>query len=254
MPSIADQAIVLRRLDYSESSLVLVFFTREYGKVRAIAKGARRSTKTRFSPGIDLLEAGQLVVSVRHPGQEALAILTEWKPARTFAGLREKIERWHAAQYVVDVITSLTEDWDPHPDLYATLERGLAALSDVDDVLGQLVEFQTSTLDATGLTPRLDKCVGCGRAVQPTADIYFSSFDGGLICRDCEPAQVEKRLVRVAVSSLLGSTAPSRADTFGLFDLYNYHISHTMGRSPASYEYFECLIPERPGGKPRGGP
>ncbi len=61
MALISDRAIVLRRLDYSETSQILALFTREYGQVRVIAKGIKRSTRSRFAVGIDLLEVGQVV-------------------------------------------------------------------------------------------------------------------------------------------------------------------------------------------------
>ena len=73
MPLIRDAAVVLGRIDYSESSQILVLFTREHGKVRAIAKGAKRSTKTRFAPGVDLLDIGTVIFSVRHERAEGLA-------------------------------------------------------------------------------------------------------------------------------------------------------------------------------------
>ncbi|MFQ5491439.1 MAG: DNA repair protein RecO [Phycisphaerae bacterium] len=88
MTSIRDQGIVLRRLDFSESSQVLVLLTRDHGKVRVIAKGIKRSTKTRFGTAIDLLDVGQVVLSVRAPRQEALATLTEWDQSRSLLGLR----------------------------------------------------------------------------------------------------------------------------------------------------------------------
>src|SRR5215510_10576041 len=99
MPLLRDSAVVLGRLDYSETSQILVLFTREQGKVRAIAKGAKRSTKARFAPGIDLLDIGSVVISVRHERAEGLATLTEWKQTRSLSGLREKLERLSAAQY-----------------------------------------------------------------------------------------------------------------------------------------------------------
>ena len=92
MPLEDDDAVVLQRLDYSESSQVLVFFTHRHGKVRAIAKGVKRSTKKRFAVGIELLELGHLVFSTRTARQSALAILTEWKPGRPLGGQRRAVE------------------------------------------------------------------------------------------------------------------------------------------------------------------
>jgi DNA repair protein RecO len=90
MATISDDAVVLARLDYSETSQVIVLFTRSYGKVRAIAKGIKRHTKTRFAVGIDLLDIGHVVVSAHPDRSAALATVTEWNPAASLSGLREK--------------------------------------------------------------------------------------------------------------------------------------------------------------------
>lgn len=234
MPQIRDSAIVLKRLDYSETSQILAVFTREHGKVRIIAKGSRRSTKRAFSPGIDLLESGEVVLSVRAVRQEALAMLTEWRHARPFLGLRERLDRINAAQYIADVTAQLTGDWDPHPDLYVALEASLAALSEGVSVLGQVVAYQASLLAETGHALRMEACVSCGGSFADTRDIYISSFDGGLLCRDCEAARVEKRRVAISRTALAARRYETPADIAGAFDLYDYHISHLMGRVPAA--------------------
>jgi DNA repair protein RecO (recombination protein O) len=234
MPHISDEAVVLTRLDYSESSQVLAIFSRAFGKIRVIGKGTRRSTKTQFKPGIDLLEVGDVVLSVRHVGQTALATLTEWKQRRAFIGLRDRLDRLCAAQYAADIAAQLTEDWDPHAGIYDALIETFAGLSDSTEVLAETVAFQRTLLGEVGLTPILDRCVACGCGPDAAHDVYFSSFEGGLICRDCEPARVEKRLVTVALDALVRGRATSASEVAGVFDLFNYHISHAMGRAPAA--------------------
>ncbi len=244
MPAIRDRAIVLKRLDYSETSQVVAVYTRTHGKVRIIAKGARRSTKRQFKPGLELLESGDLLLSVRHVRQEALAQLSDWSPVRAFLGLRDRLDRLFAAQYAADCVAQLTEDWDPHAVLYDALYGLLDVLCDVDDVMSVLAAFQRTLLDEVGLLPQFEDCVGCGCCIVRSGggdggvggvggDIYFSSFEGGLLCRDCEAARVEKRLVRVSLKWLRGCDGPPDCDVYGLFDLYHYHLSHVMGRSPA---------------------
>ena len=80
-------------------------------------------------------------------------------------------------------------------------------------------------------------CPSLPGASEGSGDIYFSSFEGGLLCRDCEPSRVEKRLVMVSRNVLAGVAAASDADITGLFDLLNYHITHLTGRPPAASEY-----------------
>jgi DNA repair protein RecO (recombination protein O) len=229
MPSIRDEAVVLTRLDYSESSLILALFTREHGKVRAIAKGIRRSTKTRFAAGIDLLEVGQVVASSRHERGEALATLTEWKQTRSLFGLREKLFRVHAALYAAEITGHLTEDWDPHPELYESLIATLIALCDAPEPLRSVCTYQLALLESIGSLPRFEACVLCGRGEDLT---HFSSFEGGLVCRHCEAGRVEKREVASGVVRFLQGERDV-ASLVGVFSTLNYHIGHLMGREPS---------------------
>jgi len=228
MSLLRDQAIVLGRLDYSETSQVIVLFGHEHGKVRAIAKGIKRGTKQRFAAGIDLLEIGLVVLSVRQERQANLANVTEWKQTRSLSGLREKLFRIQAGQYVAEVTAALTEDWDPHEVLFDRLLDALGALSDAQEPLQTTVAFQRELLTEIGSWPRFDCCVQCGRTEQLT---HFSSHEGGMICRHCEPVQVEKREVGPKTLAYLATRTPSQRWT-GPFELLDYHIAHMMGREP----------------------
>lgn len=237
MPLIRDQAVVLGRLDYSETSQVIVLLTREHGKVRAIAKGIKKSTKQRFAAAIDLLEIGSVVLSARQDQPTALANVTEWKQTRSHCGLREKLYRIHAGQYVAEVTAALTEDWDPHAALYDALADTLAKLADAGTPLPATTAYQRRLLEEIGSWPRFDACVLCGRMTELT---HFSSLEGGMICRHCDPVQVEKREVgpitlgRLAVGAEAFDAAP-------VFELLDYHLSHLMGKAPKLSEW---LLPK----------
>ncbi len=285
MALISDRAIVLRRLDYSETSQILVLFTRAHGQVRAIAKGIKRSTRSRFAVGIDLLELGHVVWSARADRPQNLAILTEWKQVDAFVGLRERLERLHAAQYAAEITAELTTDQDPHPTLFDHLQFFLGKLSVVScqssvassrssalspqsiRTLADLCEFQRSLLIEIGLMPQGETCVGCRSAILPdeAEGVYFTSHEGGLVCRDCEASYVEKRLVSPGAIRVLSggpvtqhsavsnqqsavstqqsavsdqqstsSTQQSVLDSLAgeVFALLNYHISHLMHKEP----------------------
>jgi DNA repair protein RecO (recombination protein O) len=228
MPLIRDQAVVLARLDYSETSQVIVLFTREHGKVRAIAKGIKRGTKQRFAAGIDLLDIGSVNLSARQERQASLATVTEWRQTRSLSGLREKLHRIQAGQYLAEITAALTEDWDPHERLFDSLLSALSVLADAPEPLEQTTGYQRVLLTEIGSWPRFDACVLCGRTEQLT---HFSSFEGGAVCRHCEPVQVEKREVGLKTLAWLanGRPCPSWAPPFELLD---YHIAHLMGREP----------------------
>lgn len=237
MPIVRDIAVVLRHFAFSETSQVIVVYAQAHGQVRLIAKGVKRSTRKRFAPAIDLLEEGHVAFSPRKESADALSILTEWKQARSFAGLRERLDRLHAAQYAAEVTAMLTVEFDPHPGLYDALVDALSRLCDTGDVLRHVVDYQWRLLDGVGLSPRLDACVLCDRTGPLT---HFSSLEGGMVCRSCEGGQVEKRSVPPDVHALLRSceaVAGTRASfeprtMREAFELLNYHIAHCAGRAP----------------------
>lgn len=260
MAAIQDQAIVLRRLDYSETSQVLAFFTREHGLRRLIAKGVKRGTKTRFATGIDLLERGWVVFLARAEGTEGLGTLTEWRQTEAYLGLREGLERLYAAQYAVQITAGMVEEADPHPELFDALAELLASLSAGEStctdqhaeglsppepgsvpppgaagaaVLPRLVGYQRALLSSVGLWPDLTRCVLCDKPAPPGRGAYFSAHQGGLICRDCHGQLPEKRQVSAAVLTALREPGCPPAVASAAFELLNYSIAHTLGRPPS---------------------
>jgi DNA repair protein RecO (recombination protein O) len=241
---VKDAAIVLRRLDYSETSQVLALFTREHGQQRLIAKGVKRGTKTRVAVGLDLLEFGHVVFSLRPGKEEVLAPLAEWRQEDTFPHVRGDLKRLYAAQYAAEVTSQLTETHDPHPLLFDGLREFLARLATAEP-LATLVDYLAILLTEIGLRPDFSRCVSCNRDIATEAAPHFSSREGGAICRDCEPAMIEKRRVSPAVLRWLaaghaGDSAATRAGsdaatgsnaatlTAAAFDLLDYHLREIM--------------------------
>src|SRR3954454_11465776 len=119
-------AIVLRTTDWSETSRIATLWTRELGKVRALAKGGRR-LKSSFDSGLDLLTVCSIVLIRKSSG--GLDLLTEAQVVRRFARLRSDLGALYAAYYVAELLADWTQENDPHPVLY---DEALAALDDLD--------------------------------------------------------------------------------------------------------------------------
>jgi len=243
---VKDMAIVLRRLDYSETSQVLAVFTREHGQVRLIAKGVKRSTKTRVATGIDLLELGQAVFSLRSGKEDNLATLTEWRQEDGFAHLRRDLARCYAAQYAAEITSQLTEVHDPHVRLFDALHQFLLALA-LEDAVVALVGYLWLLLREIGLRPDVARCANCGRPVEDRGLLYFSSREGGAICRDCEPAMVEKRRIPPPVARALAQeTFGDKSIAVQAFDLLDYHFTELLSHPPrTSRPLRQALGPQR---------
>src|SRR5437773_4623124 len=123
MASEKAQALVLRTTDWSETSRIATLWTREFGKVRVLAKGGRR-LKSNFENALDLLTLCRIVFLRK--SSTSLDLLTEARVEERFPRLRSDLPALYAAYYIAELLADWTEDYDPHPDLFdealATLE------------------------------------------------------------------------------------------------------------------------------------
>lgn len=151
MPRIQDQALCLRSRDWSETSQLVVLFTRGHGKLRGLAKGSKRlspGSVARFSGGIELLQRGTVVAITRSTAE--LANLTEWDLLDDHAHLRVDLASLQRACYAAEVADLLIADEQPHPAVFAGLSAMLAHSGEAD-----LLRFQWLLLGEAGFRPQL---------------------------------------------------------------------------------------------------
>jgi DNA repair protein RecO (recombination protein O) len=238
-------ALVLRSVDVFETSSVVTLFSRESGKVSALAKGGRR-LKSPFQGGLDLLGVSDIVVL--HKASEALDLLTEAAPVERFASLRRDLAALYAGYYIAELLTDLTDFHDPHPRLFDAATITLRHLGDPVLRPRRVLRFELACLRELGLMPALDACAHCGVAVEARGDaVAFGLATGGVLCAECRPGQPHvatlsgRTLEAIRVLSSPGGAwrdldpeartlAPVRA-TLGAV------ISHLMGRRPRLLPY-----------------
>ena len=178
------EAIVLRSLDYGESDKIVTFYTIDYGKVKGIAKGARRSQK-RFANTLEMLSCLQLLFSRRHP--EGLAFIEEGTVINHYAGIRSDLKKTLYASYMADITDQFTLEHKTNPALFRLLGDFLE-LFDLGSVSEDLVRFfEMRLLKLVGYEPVLDRCVKCREPLQNSAMYHFNVREGGLQCGICFP-------------------------------------------------------------------
>jgi DNA repair protein RecO (recombination protein O) len=124
MPSEKSRAIVLKVVDFSESSSIVTLFTEDFGKVGALAKGAKRP-KGPFEGALDLLALVRIVFL--HKSSESLDLLTEAKLERRFRSAQRDLARLYAGYYVAELLAELTDSGDPHRQLFQAADAALSA-------------------------------------------------------------------------------------------------------------------------------
>lgn len=242
-------ALVVRGTDWSETSRITTLFTREFGKVRALAKGGRR-LKSNFDVAFDLLTVCHvLFIRKAHGG---LDLLTEAQIAERFPALREDLTALYAGYYVAELLADGTQDYDPHPVLFDNAVAALRGLGDSgrsprDAVLG----FELVWLKELGYSPRLDACTGCGADVLPqgVVRVYFSPSAGGVLCPRCGPAVIDRRPLSVAALTALRGLADAGEGAHAVADLsavrgelrslFGQLVSTVLGRRPRLLGYVE---------------
>lgn len=211
-------AIVLRMHPWSETSLVGSLYTRDYGKVSVVAKGARRA-KSPFEAALDLLSVCSVLFIAKSGG--SLSLLTEAKLLKRFHQIDKNLQRLYAAYYLVELIEKFTEQGfdelsrEKHRahsgpgistdgnhrgsglSLGSTIQSDQIELFDLAyDTLRQLenpesevraivLRLELQLLRMTGHAPSLRSCVHCGSGIAGSGWIIYSPASGGILCNGC---------------------------------------------------------------------
>lgn len=177
--SMTVEAVVLRHSEWGEADRLLVLYTRETGKLRAVAKGVRKLLSRKAG---HLQPFTRVKVQVAH-GRD-LWIVTQAETVEAYLPLREDLLRVAYATYVIELIDRFTYDEGASPMLYQLLVDTLERVSLLPDPFIAVRYYEIHVLDLVGFRPELFRCVECGAAVQ-AEDQYFDALMGGIICPRC---------------------------------------------------------------------
>lgn len=241
------EAIVIRQVDFSETSKVVTLFSRDFGKVATLAKGARR-LRGPFEAALDLLSACRIVFLRK--STSGLHLLTEAQLISRFRPNGRNLLSLYAGYYVAELLDSLTEEFDPHPVLYSEAAAALERLSAEDDHQKTILRFELATLREIGQLPAFDACLVCGVPVgnDPALSFSFWVSQGGLICRNCQTEDYQHLRLPPGTLAVLNRLAAeegggierisiSAGQLAELKSVTTAAISHVLGHRPKMLRY-----------------
>jgi DNA repair protein RecO (recombination protein O) len=199
MPDFNVQAIVLRRSLYAETDNILTLYSRERGRISAIAKGARKAI-SRLSGASEVLNHSKFALA----SAKTLQVVRQAEIVSSFAPLREDLIRLANGMYIADLLSAFVVDGDPNPPLFDLLEAGLHLLATVAAPMLAARWFELRLLDELGYAPVLDECVYCGDPIAAATnfDLALSASQGGMLCiRHAHPDRFDDQ-TRVGRQSL----------------------------------------------------
>jgi DNA repair protein RecO (recombination protein O) len=189
------EAVVLRHSDYGEADRLLTLFTRQLGKTRAIAKGARKIASRKAGH----IEPFTYVKLQLAQGRD-MFIVTQADTVDAYLSLRDDLVLTSHASYVLELLDRFSyEDQTEQPTLFRLLTDTLSRLAARADAWLVIRYYEMRLLDHIGFRPQLLECANCGREVKPE-DQFFSFSAGGVICPRC--GQGLKHLHNISVEAL----------------------------------------------------
>jgi DNA repair protein RecO (recombination protein O) len=178
--SVRVDAVVLRHSDYGEADRILTLYTRQLGKARAIAKGARKMA-SRKAGHIEPFTHVKLQLA---KGRDVL-IVTQAETVDAYLPLRDDLILTSHASYMLELLDRFTYvDETENSSIFRLLTESLSRLASNHDIWLVIRYYEMRLLDHLGFRPQLFECANRGRKIEPEEQ-YFSFSAGGVICPRC---------------------------------------------------------------------
>jgi DNA repair protein RecO (recombination protein O) len=206
--------VVLRTIRLGEADRIVTLMTEEHGKVRAVAKGVRR-TSSKFGSRLEPLSH---VTLLGWKGRGDLDTINQVEVLDTFRPVREDFDRMAAALSMLEVVDQIGQERHANPRLYEMLVGALGALSSHHSPM-VAPAFFLKVLALEGSAPVLDACVSCGEEDDQLL-VAFDMVEGGVLCRSCrrgrplspEALELLRRTLGGGLSGVLAEPRSPRTD------------------------------------------
>lgn len=195
MPIQKNKGILLRRQDLRETSILLTFYTRDFGKIKGIVRGVRGPRAGFGGAAFEVFALDEIIFYERKNGE--IFTISQCDLSNYFNPIRISLEKLSYAAYIVELLDSVTSLSDKNSEVFDLLLNSITLLSGDSSPRRVARIFEIKLLSLLGLMPNLGECANCGNKVGPNP--RFSLRHGGLICKECLDAD------RMAVSILPGT-------------------------------------------------
>ena len=173
-------AIVLRHSDWGEADRLLTLFTREMGKLRAVAKGARKA-RSRKAGHLEPFTHVRLQLA---QGRD-LPIVTQAETVDAYIPLRDDLIKTGYAAYTAELIDRFTYEEESESSIpFRLLMETLGRISQEKEAWLAVRYYEMRLLDSLGFRPQLFTCANCESKIE-AEDQFFSLAAGGVICPRC---------------------------------------------------------------------
>jgi DNA repair protein RecO (recombination protein O) len=200
MPLRETEALVLRTHRLGEADKIASLFTRQFGRVRAVATGAQRP-KSRYGGTLEPLSHVRLWIFERE--NRDLLRINSAELAESFFDMQKDYRVQVAAQFIVEVAERFLPEREANERVFRLLLAVLRAMKRCGEVSRPLLYFDYWLLRLGGFLPDLGQCGACGRALE--AQGYYGPGSEGLLCAACRLPQASQQVSLASLGKLVAS-------------------------------------------------
>ena len=175
------RAIVLKSINLSESDRLVTFLTKNFGKVKCVAKGGRK-VKNRFWGSLEPMSHVHLIYFGKE--NQNLYRLNQADIIESFQSIREDFGKLYKGVYFLELIDSMILEGNQDQRIFILLQQTLFALKSQLDLDPLIHLFEVRLLSLSGYKPQIDDCVIC-KAVSENGIFKFSFAQNGILCANC---------------------------------------------------------------------
>ena len=242
------EGIVLKSMEYEEADKIFTIYTKDYGKITAIAKGVRK-TKSKFGSSLEILTHSNFLI---YKGRN-IDIVSQTEILESFFSTSKEVIKFAFAANCVEVVNRLTEEREINIGLFNLLKEVLHYLRESNDPKLLALSFKWQTMSILGYRPSLNHCCRCNKSVEDQKEMHFNIKEGGLVCNNCIAEDKEgcvevslyfNKLVRkiliIPLSTISSATIPDKKmkELEKITDLY---IAYHSEKSFKTDEFLKSL-------------
>jgi DNA repair protein RecO (recombination protein O) len=202
-------SIIMRVREFGESDVLVHFFTSDKGRLKGIAKGARKSRR-RFVNCLDVLSLAHIEYGLKRKGE--LHFIHSGKLIDAYPDIRYDFSVLSKASYMIELTEILFPLEMPDPRMFEILKTALAGMSQKEKIPVILIAFETMAMSLGGYGMNLEKCCICGRSYLSQGVAAFRADKGGIVCLGCQHiSAVSPQLSPLTVQAIQSMQAPSPA-------------------------------------------
>lgn len=228
MPIYKTSGLVLKRTNLGEADRIITFFTPDYGKLKAVARGVRK-IRSRQAGHLELFCEVDLMLAV---GRN-LDVVASARLLKHYSGVSSDYSHLRLGYLMAEMTDKLTGERSPQPAILELLRKSYQVLDQEEPTPSLELGFKLKLLDLLGYRPNLDECLVCHRPIKPDqSGRYFFNFElGGIVDGACSRTEL--------VASIKPSQIKSWRQILTSQDLLNLPVASTsdLGICDRFYDY-----------------